>query len=354
MIDHLSAIIQHAYYCGELDAGRRACERALSLPPVETVEETIRANRTWYTEPLAGLVDVSFQRFDIEPAYEGWSLFNPSIMAHEGRLLAVVRSSNYRIVNGQYVMPDADAGVIRTANILCDVDAAMGVSNARTIADVAYRKSGYPVDGFEDCRLRHTQTGIGVSATVRNIAGLDGRCRIATADLDVESATLSNMKVMTGVSPQDHEKNWMPWQRGWAYSCSHDGHVVTVEPDPELDGGWQLCQRSTSPPIARAFRGGSQLVPFHDGWLCLVHEVAWLGDRRAYEHRFVWFDTHMTIARVSPPFAFRETQAIEFAAGLAQLGDDLYATFGVRDAEAWMARVDADDVWRLLSPATCG
>jgi predicted GH43/DUF377 family glycosyl hydrolase len=57
---------------------------------------------------------------------------------------------------------------------------------------------------------------------------------------------------------------------------------------------------------------------------------------------------------VSRPFAFRETQAIEFAAGLAQLGDNLYATFGVRDAEAWMARMDVDDVWRLLSPVTSG
>jgi hypothetical protein len=354
MIDHLSAIIQHAYYVGELEPGRRACERALSLPPVDAIEETIRANRTWYTETLDNLVDVSFQRFDIEPAYEGWSLFNPSICNDGSRLMAIVRSSNYRIVDGQYVMPDSDAGVIRTENILCDVDASMGISNARIITDVPYRKSGYPVDGFEDCRLRCTKNGIGVSATVRNIAGLDGRCRIATASLNAELSTLSEMRVMTGVSPQDHEKNWMPWQDGWVYSCSHEGHVVTVEPDPELDGGWQLCQRSKSPPIARAFRGGSQLVPFHEGWLCLVHEVAWLGDRRAYEHRFVWFDATMGIRQVSRPFAFRETQAIEFAAGLAQLGDSLYATFGVRDAEAWIARMDVDDVWRLLSPVTFG
>lgn len=349
MTDHLFALSHHAYYCGELDAGRRACERLLSLPPSQQ-EDTVRANRTWYTESLDEVANPRFQRFNIEPAHEGWSLFNPTITAHDGQLIAIVRSSNYQIVDGQYVMPDADNGVIKTENILVEMTPGATVCRARTIQNPSHGKTEFPVDGLEDCRLRHTQTGIGVSATIRNASGYDGRCRIATADLCLETASLSNLRVMSGNSPQDHEKNWMPAGGGWVYSCSHNGHVVTVEPDPELAGGWQLCQRGKSPPVARSFRGGSQLVPWREGWLAVIHEVAWLGDRRAYEHRFVEFDSRLRITRVSMPFVFREKQAIEFAAGMAVLGDTVYVTFGVRDAEAWIVMLPTHDVESLLCP----
>lgn len=247
-------------------------------------------------------------------------------------------------------MPDADNGVIRTENLLVELRDDCTPDRVRMIRNPSVGKTDFPVDGLEDCRLRHTQTGIGVSATIRNASGYDGRCRIATADLCLETATLSNLRVMSGNSPQDHEKNWMPAGGGWVYSCSHNGHVVTVEPDPELAGGWQLCQRGKSPPVARSFRGGSQLVPWQDGWLAVVHEVAWLGDRRAYEHRFVEFDSRLRISRVSMPFVFREKQAIEFAAGMAVVGNTVCVTFGVRDAEAWLVMLPAQDVEVMLCP----
>lgn len=350
MTDHLFALAHHAYYCGELDAGRRACERLLSLPPVESLEDIVRANRTWYTQTMDELAACRFTRFDVEPAHEGWSLFNPAVTTLDGKLIAIVRSSNYQIVDGQYVMPKADGGVIRTENLLVELREDCTPESVRMIRNPIVGKTDFPVDGLEDCRLRHTQKGLGVSATIRNAAGYDGRCRIATADLCLETATLSNLRVMSGNSPQDHEKNWMPAGASWVYSCYHNGHVVTVEPDPELAGGWQLCQRAKSPPVARAFRGGSQLVPWGDGWLAVIHEVAWLGERRAYEHRFVAFDKHMTIRRVSSPFVFREPRAIEFAAGMAVLDQSVYVTFGVRDAEAWVVMLPTQDVEAMLCP----
>ena len=68
----------------------------------------------------------------------------------------------------------------------------------------------------------------------------------------------------------------------------------------------------------------------------------------------MWFDNDLALRRWSQPFAFREPRAIEFAAGLAAIGDRVVVSFGVRDAEAWLVELQAADVWSLLSPATSG
>lgn len=349
--DHDLALCIHAYYVGELDAGRRACERLLARDDLpEETGRLVRTNRLWYTPRLDELVDARFVRIDVEPALPGWSLFNPTVLAHDGRLVAVVRSSNYQIVDGQYVMPEADGGCIRTANVLVQFDAALLRRSSRVIADPEYGKTPYPVDGLEDCRLRYTEKGIGVSATVRNVAPFDGRCRIATADLDLEAAAFSNLRVIASEACQEHEKNWMPilGRQAWLYACNRDGRVATVDADDQVPGGYQLLGRASAPAVAREFRGGSQLVPWHDGYLALVHEVAILDGQRAYEHRLVGFDNRLRLVSMSQPFAFRETKTIEFAAGLATLGDRVVASFGVRDAEAWLVEIPAADVETLL------
>jgi hypothetical protein len=354
MLEHLQALATHCYYAGEIDAGRRACERILAIPGLAPeVGMHTRSTRLWYTPTLDELADATFQRVDVEPAHEGWSLFNPALINHAGDLLGIVRSSNYAIVDGRYVMPDEDAGRIRTENLLVRFGPdLLPVSRRRIACD--YPQTEYPVDGLEDCRLLYTKTGIGVSATVRNVSPFDGRCRIATGDLDLTTATVTGLKVLDGIDVQMHEKNWMPIEGrgGWLYAASHGGHTVTVDADPNLAGGWQLVQRSAAPAIASEFRGGSQLVRSRDGWLAVIHEVAALEGRRCYEHRLVAFDAALRISGLSPPFAFRESRTIEFVAGMARQGDRLVISFGVRDAEAWLVSITEDDAWRLLSPVT--
>lgn len=355
MTDHLTALVVHAYYAGELDTGRRACERLLSGPLTPDIEQQVRNNRLWYQAPLADLAGCKFQRFDIEPAHEGWSLFNPSLLMHHvrGELIAIVRSSNYRILDGRYVMPAADGNTIRTDNLLVRFGPGLAVRDVRAIRQPDYAATDFPVTGLEDCRLRYTENGIGVSATVRNAAPFDGNCRIATADLDIDQASMSNLIVLSSLSCQEHEKNWMPiiggeHHGGWLYAVHHNGHTVSVDRDDRLKDAYLIHQRQAAPQIANRFRGGGQVVAFDGGYLGVIHEVASIAGHRAYEHRLIWLDNALALRRISQPFAFREPRAIEFAAGLAVLGESVVMSFGVRDAEAWLVEVPAADVRAML------
>jgi predicted GH43/DUF377 family glycosyl hydrolase len=143
-------------------------------------------------------------------------------------------------------------------------------------------------------------------------------------------------------------------RREWLYHCSHQGRTCLVR---ENGDDWTVTAHAEAPLVARGFRGGSQLVehPWAPGlWLAIVHEVAVSNGRRVYEHRFVMFDESQDwkIVRVSPSFAFRESRTIEFCAGLAVSGKyQLVASFGVRDAEAWLAYMPIADVLNIMGDA---
>jgi predicted GH43/DUF377 family glycosyl hydrolase len=349
MLEHLHQLAVHAYYAGELDAGRRACERLLGMHLTPEKERLVRRNRSWYSQTIDELVACRFHRFDVDPAVDGWSLFNPTIISHDNGYLAIVRSSNYSIVDSRYVIPSVDGDRIRTINLLAALDADLSVLSQSVIPDPIYPKSGYPVDGFEDCRLNAISGDLVVSATVRNWAGRDGTCRIATATLLPYMANLIDAAMIDEPLKGRHEKNWMPiiGAAAFLYSCCDEGRVTTVRRD---GWKWLVEHHSESPAIARGWRGGSQLVDLGDGrWLALVHEVADDTGGRIYEHRFVLFnDDEWRIIGWSPAFAFRELRTIEFAAGLARRGDQLVASFGVRDAEAWMAEMSLAEVLAMI------
>jgi hypothetical protein len=351
MIEHLHCIAAHAWHVGEHEAGRRACERLARMRLPDRLRPIVRRNRTWYTRTIGEMAAAEYRQINVMPAREGWSLFNPTIVRYGDELLVNVRSSNYRIVDGQYVMPESDAGVIRTENVLWGVGESLCTNWG---AD--YDKTNCPVDGYEDVRLNAIGRRLVFSATTRNMSPHDGTARIAVGELN-RTPCAAVPAVCPETADGHHEKNWMPilGAERWVYACSVNGRTATVE---LRDGAWHVTHHAEAPPIADEFRGGSQLVPIGCGrWLAVIHEVAEDAGRRIYEHRFVKFSEpdDWRIESVSQPFAFRETRAIEFCAGLAIDGvpgmEDLVATFGVRDEEAWMVRLRLDAVLETLEDA---
>lgn len=348
---HLHQLASHAYQAGELDAGRRASERLLARPLPPDFERIARRNRAWYTRPLHELVATRHHRIDLEPAREGWSLFNPSIVANPGGgYTMAVRSSNYRITPAGYVTNDPDH-VIRTETLLVDLDDDLRAT-AQTTLTADYPKTGYPVDGLEDVRLNRVGDDLVASATIRNLEPLDGTARIATATVNRTAGRFDAIRC-PHTPDNAHEKNWMPIEGRptFLYATNAAGRVATATPDGDH---WRIDHHAPSPRAAAGYRGGSQLVDVGNGHhLAIIHEVAVDDDgRRIYEHRFVLYAEAdgWAVQKVSPLFYFREHRTIEFCAGLARRGDRLVATFGVRDAEAWATTLDLDELAAILEP----
>ena len=345
------ALSGHAFYVGEHAAGMRACERVLSSMTTDENEAKARRNRTWYTPTLDELLgSVEWSRIDVPPTCPGWSLFNPSVCADDdGTLLCIVRSSNYRIVDGRYVTPPEDNGRIKTRNVLTRIRTGPPVreSWSMELLGPGYPESDFPIEGLEDLRLFRQGDQWKVSGTVCNVLGADSTRRIATATLLPDVGFLCDFALAPEVVPGRNEKNWMPiaGQDQWLYSCWEDGQTTTVRADGSVSNGGP-----PAPLIARGFRGGSQLIGWQGGeYLACIHEVATLKDgRRVYEHRFVSFEENVNgfrISGISDPFVFQEKRAIEFCAGAALVTrwdgrPSLALSYGVRDAEAWIVFVD--------------
>ena len=144
------------------------------------------------------------------------------------------------------------------------------------------------------------------------------------------------------------EKNWMPIidpsKRHlplWMYRCDEttDGH------------GWN--QKHTCQWDLGALGGGSQVIPFYQGFLAIVHEARQIPGQptRYYNHRFVMWDDHYNVVKISKPFGFHE-KTIEYAMGLCWHRDNtkrLIISYGFKDCEARLATVDSEEVIAWLN-----
>ncbi|HTX48464.1 MAG TPA: glycosyltransferase, partial [Caulobacteraceae bacterium] len=347
-----------AYYARESaikNLGFATCNwLALNRRVPEGVRHLATSNLQYYVQPAKKLMPSFATRQVPFRAPEGYRSTNPSITRLGGELVLVQRTVDYVIEHGptfdEYISPSGDR--FHTRNYLLQLDEDLNPSSSTEILPPA----DFPaprwdkVQGFEDIRPFAWRGGLWTVAGVRELSP-EGHFQQVLARIDTERANecrLVDWRVLEPGQPQDHEKNWMPCVEGetlrFVYKCDPTRIVDEM--------GATLCE-STPGGDLTLFRGGSQLVAFHGGWLALVHEARLRERRRRYRHRFVWFDRDLRLAKLSLPFFFQRN-GVEFAAGLATHldGQRLVITYGVDDAESWIATVEADDVGALLLDCT--
>ena len=387
------ALARSARQSGEHAAGLRACERLLSrpqgLPPL--IEAEARILRTYLVPAAAGLFP-GLQAQQIEPSLcedrpEGWTIFNPSCLVVGDELLVLVRSSNYRIVEGQYVVPQADVPGdgsmpwIRTRNLLLRYDLTTNQLAPKGEAVQLYGP-GYAtrdeihITGLEDLRLRHAchdfdgpSGGITVSGTCLDTAdqptAANGApmARIATATLLPDAGVLTSFECLPEPIQGRYEKNWVPIESHrpaswpvWLYSAWENGRVATVHRIGKQTGfgAWVIEASAFSPFALRHLRGRSQLIETHRGQRLLgIFGEAFDDGRRMYDHRFVEFTLDLHPIRWSPPFRLGPQRGVEFVAGLQRLGETFVVSYGLRDEEAWLATLPVASVEATLTDIPC-
>lgn len=380
---HDLAIARHAAGAGEHAAGLRACERLLSrpagLPPL--VEAEARILRTYLVPAAAdlfpGLDALRIEESLCEDRPEGWTIFNPSCLIVGDELLVLVRSSNYHIVNGQYVVPTADVPAdgsmpwIKTQSLLLRYDLTADELVPKGEAVQLYGP-GYAtrdeihITGLEDLRLRYDFIHGGritVSGTCLDTAGHPTApngspiARIATARLLPDAGVLTHFECLPEPIQGRYEKNWVPIESDfsahrptWLYSAWEDGRVATVARYGNHEKAWVVEARKPSPHALRHLRGRSQLIETHGGTRLIgIFGEAFDDGRRMYDHRFVEFTTDLHPLRWSPPFRFGPLRGVEFVAGLQRRHGTYIVSYGLRDEEALLATLPVASVDATLT-----
>lgn len=327
------------------EEGYLACAN-LTTHSNEWVRNEARKNFTFYARSASDFYGAGTREIDWKPE-DGWAPMNPSVFCgNDFRRLVLVRTVNYKVADGQYPTIDG-SGIIRTKNYVLEMSRRWQAIRSHSINDDSRRvRSNFPVEGFEDCRLwcdEHYYASI----TIRDQAdNPDGHCEMAIARLD-ENWNAVEVTPIRDYEYEKTQKNWMPviGRPGvFLYSCDPTIVIDTVGSGSNT----KEIARSIPSECLADLRGGSQLIPFGAGWLCITHEVAWRPER-VYLHRFVRFSDDFKVTHITDPFYFQRI-GIEFCAGLTRDGDQLIASYGVNDASAHLAFFSLDAVNRSLRP----
>lgn len=337
------------FYCDEKKKlkAQQYCQQ-LTLHPKSETRELAKRNVIHYLKSATEIFGGGIKQIDLGEITGGWAQMNPSVAVVNGLRLGIVRSVNYEINEaGQYPTKDG-SDIIKTKNYVASFDAQWNVLGAIPLVDATdVPKTSFPVEGFEDCRLFAVGDQLYASTTVRDRRE-DGVCEIAVLKLehDHENNVMvaKEMDVVRDYNNQVHQKNWMP-----VAGREVPTFVYAMSPTIALE----RRESKTSEINVNVFgaylgemRGSSQVIPFKDGYLCVVHEVTWF-PKRIYTHRFVYLDKKLEVRAVGFPFCFIQ-KGIEFCAGLALDGENLVLSFGFKDASAHVAIVSAEEVAKFV------
>lgn len=161
---------------------------------------------------------------------------------------------------------------------------------------------------------------------------------LARIDKDFKLTDWQRMLPATRV----HEKNWMP-------IVNKDEIKFVYRLGQIVDKNAKVIIDKKVPLAIDRISGGSQVIPYGDGWLACVHEANHIPGtpRRFYMHRFVWWDKNWTVRRISNPFYLHDP-VIEFVAGIAFFNDHILLSYGREDKEPWIAAIHTNELHDMV------
>lgn len=300
-------------------------------------------NALHYVEPItAALIPV-----DVVPPKisdnENYYPMNPSIQKSTTGYDIICRTVNFGQKEAkEYWSRDPGNPKVSTRNFLIKTDKSFKRLSQEEIVEA----SDYPrfphwfAEGVEDCRLFHFRGENWFTCSLYD-ANPSNTIQIGLGKIEGEGARLTPLR---GPERGRCEKNWLPFEfNGEVHAVySHDPFTV-FRVDP-VNGLCKKIIETNCPLDCSRFRGSAGPIPFDEGYLTLVHEVAYPG-RRYYLHRFVYLDRDFHITKLSSPFYFK-TVGIEYCAGMTldHEGKNLVMSLGVEDKEAYLAITPIEEV----------
>ena len=299
---------------------------------------------------------------------QGPSLTNPSVYNDNGRILVNLRNINYTLYHAEknkyenhwgplvYIHPENDMH-LRTWNYLCELDENMRIQKYFKIDTTDFPDQElWEFVGLEDCCIVRWENKLYLSGVRRDLdtkgTGRMEICEIQFVNNEVKQ--ISQFRIPTPVDKNSYcEKNWMPITDLPYHYVKWTNGTEVVRIDPETQTCEQICLKNWRDLNCADLRGGSQLIPFGEYRMCIVHETFLYNSEAGrkdgtYRHRFVIWDKDWNIVKISPQFSFMGAK-IEFCCGLTPYQDDYLMTFGFQDNASYLLRVPKETVKNFIS-----
>lgn len=303
----------------------------------------------------------------------GTGLMNPSIfLDNDGRLLVNLRHVNYVLYHceeGQlfqnrfgplaYLNPENDIK-LKTTNFLCFLDENELFIKQYCKVDTS-KLDNNPVwefHGLEDARLVRWDGRLYLSGVRRDVKpNGEGRIELSKIYTDIKKDKVTVKEVsrfrIPAINEESYcEKNWMPIIDVPFQYVKWTNPTEIVEVNPITKTSKSIFTSKQKFDLEGDLRGGSQVIPYKDNHIALVHEVRLfnnkLGQKDAkYFHRFVTWGNDWEVICMTEAFSFM-TGEIEFSCGMTFYKDDLLVTFGFQDNAAYLLKIPSKIVHSIL------
>jgi predicted GH43/DUF377 family glycosyl hydrolase len=304
------------------------------------------------------------------PASEtnGTGLMNPSVYVDNGKVVMNLRHCQYTIYHAEkgifehqygplvYLNPENDI-TLTTKNFFCELDEKMNIVKSTKVdtskLDV---KPIWEFIGLEDARVVRWDGKLYLCG-VRRDTTTNGVGRMELSEIEVSTDSVKEISRVRIDAPAPNtsycEKNWMPILDKPYHFIKWTNPTEVVKADPVTGACETVVLQELNAGYSGNIRGGSQVISWEDGYLCLNH-ITYLfkselqRKNARYRHVFTKLDKDFKIQKVSKEFSFMEGE-IEFACGMAQLNDDLLITFGFQDNASFLLKTPKKIVENLLN-----
>jgi len=297
----------------------------------------------------------------------GTGLLNPSVYVDGDRIYVNIRYCQYTLYHAEkniyehpygplvYFNPENDI-TLTTTNYFGELNNDLSIKYIHKVdTSLLDVKPIWEFVGLEDARIIKWDNKIYLCG-VRRDTKTNGEGRMELSELEVSTYKVKEISRFRIPAPGSNssycEKNWMPIidQPYHFFKWSNPVEIVKVDPVEKSCRTVHLSERAY---FNSDLRGGGQVIPYRDGYLTLTHETDLYQSEAGrkdgtYRHRLVYWSKDWNPILVSPIFSFMDAK-IEFAAGLAMLGNDVLITYGFQDNSAYILKCPINVIEEFLN-----
>ncbi len=288
----------------------------------------------------------------------GTGLLNPSVFIDEyGNILVNIRHIQYTLYHAElnkyehqwgplvYLHPENDL-TLTTTNYICKLNDELDIEYYTKVdTSLLDVQPLWEFVGLEDCRLFRWNNKTYLCG-VRRDTTTNGQGRMELSEIEFNDRKAVEISRVRIPAPGDNnsycEKNWVPIldQPFHFVKWTNPTEVVKFNIDTCSTEQIHLGNHIQMPAD---LRGGSQVIPYKNGYLTLNHETYLYNSEAGrkdgtYKHRFTYWDKNWNVISFSENFDFLGAK-IEFCCGLAKRENDFLITFGFQDNAAYVLSV---------------